>query len=250
MTKTCLFVACVLLGARAVSPAAGAEFAEADDRPVRLFILAGQSNMVHVKPAESFTPIVERAFPDARVVVVKDAHSGNLVRMWHKAWQTPEGAQRRGRGRNGKRYDQLMDKVRPALAELPQPISVSFVWMQGEADTRFASYAAIYDKALKGILEQLQKDLDRKDIDFVVGRISDYGNDKPKQRPGWMTVRETQVKFAEAKPSRTWVNTDDLNGDHDGLHLTKEGYKKLGERFAEAAVRLVNREEEPAEDEQ
>ena len=37
-----------------------------------------------------------------------------------------------------------------------------------------------------------------------------------------------------------WIDTDDLNGEKQELHYIKpEGYEKLGERYVEAAVMLV-----------
>jgi hypothetical protein len=119
-------------------------------------------------------------------------------------------------------------------------VSVTFVWMQGEADANHKGYGEIYGAALDSLLAQLQSDLGRKDIDFVLGRISDFGNDKPAERPGWNIIRDAQVNFAKAAPDRrAWIDTDDLNGAHNGLHYTKDGYQKLGERFAQKAIELI-----------
>ncbi len=209
-------------------------------KPIRLFILSGQSNMARIEPAEAFTPAVTAAFPDDEVVVVKYAKNGQLVRMWWKDWQPPEGLKPKGQGRNGRHYDALMTLVNEAMQGKPAPVSVTFVWMQGESDGNHPGYGEIYPDALAGLLTQLSEDLGRDDLHFVLGRISDFGNDMAEQRPSWMRVREAQVAFAEAEPDRrAWIDTDDLNGDHNGLHLTKEGYQQLGERFAEAAIKLL-----------
>lgn len=207
---------------------------------VRLFIFSGQSNMVHVDPNDPFLTIVRQAFPDDRLVTAKWAGSGKLIRMWSKDWQLPEDAPRRGQGRNGKIYDKLMANVRAATEGLPRPDSITFLWMQGEAETKTAAYGPIYGDALQDILDQLREDLGYEDIDMVVGRISDYGIDKPEERPSWNTIREQQVRFAEADPEhRAWVNTDDLNGDHNGLHYPPKGYEGIGRRFAEKAIELI-----------
>ena len=44
-----------------------------------LFILSGQSNMVGLRPNESFKPMVDREFGKQNVIVVKDAHSGQPI---------------------------------------------------------------------------------------------------------------------------------------------------------------------------
>ncbi len=223
-----------------VLTAVSADCLAQEAKPIRLFILAGQSNMARIDPAEAFTPAVTAAFPNDEVIVVKHAKSGQLVRMWWKDWQAPEGQEPKGQGKNGRHYDALMALVAEALQDKPAPASVTFVWMQGEADGNHPGYGEIYPDALSGLLAQLSQDLQRDDLHFVLGRISDFGNDKPDQRPSWMQVREAQVAFAEAQPNRrAWIDTDDLNGDHNGLHLTKEGYELLAKRFADAAIKLL-----------
>jgi len=75
----------------------------------------------------------------------------------------------------------------------------------------------------------------------VIGRISDAGLRRKRQSSDWELIRNVQVKVADADSShRAWVDTDDLNGDTDALHYTDEGYKILGERFALAAIKLIN----------
>ena len=208
-------------------------------KPVRLFILSGQSNMVGMDADAHFTPKVQAAFPDDEVVVVKHAVNGNLIRMWYKQWEPPAGEKAKGQGKNGRHYDTLMARVAEAMQGKPTPTSVTFVWMQGEADANHAGYGEMYLDALNGLLRQLQDDLGRRDVDMVVGRISDYGNED-EARPGWNLVRAAQVKFAEEDPERrAWVDTDDLNGDKNGLHYGKEGYAALGERFADKSIELI-----------
>jgi hypothetical protein len=82
-------------------------------------------------------------------------------------------------------------------------------------------------------------------LNVVIGRISDtrMGN------PNWVHIRNTQVTLAEEEPHGAWVNTDDLNDkvNKDGqtvnyMHYTKDGYKLLGERFAEKAIGLIEKQ--------
>lgn len=48
------------------------------------------------------------------------------------------------------------------------------MWMQGERDSR-DKRVEDYAVALKGLIQQLRDDLHRPDVNFVIGRISDYG---------------------------------------------------------------------------
>ena len=60
-------------------------------------------------------------------------------------------------------------------------------------------------------------------------------------------VREAQMKVAESDPRFVWINTDDLNDGlnrkgkqiKNDLHYSATGYKTLGKRFAQSALKLI-----------
>ncbi len=205
-----------------------------------LFILSGQSNMAGLNPQISFTPAVEEAFGKENVIVVKDAQGGQPIRRWYKQWKPAQGDEPKA---NPDLYARLMAKVKPAV-EGKDIASVTFVWMQGERDAR-EKHGEVYAASFKGIVEQIKADLKRDDVNFVIGRISDFDM-KDARYPHWTMVRDEQVRLAETDPRGAWVDTDDLNdkkGNDDNLrndlHYTKDGYKVLGQRFAEKAIALI-----------
>lgn len=218
----------------ALNPAVAAE------KKVRLFVLSGQSNMAGLDPRVSFTPAVEKEFAGDEVIVVKSALGGQPIRRWYKQWQLPDGATEiKGAPKNGDLYEQLMQAVTKALGD-KKPDSVAFVWMQGERDAK-ANWQAAYYQALRGTIEQLRADLKHPEIAVVVGRLSDH----LKGNAGWDAVRAAQEKVAADEPLGAWVDTDDLNdlnGKQD-LHYTKDGYTKLGQRFADSAIKLIRQHE-------
>lgn len=208
-----------------------------------LFILSGQSNMAGLNPQVSFTPAVEKQFGKENVVVVKSAQGGQPIRRWYKEWKPAEGPKPE---KNGDLYDKLMGVVEPATKDR-EFASVTFVWMQGERDAK-ESHGEVYGDSFKGLVDQLSKDLGRDDVNFVIGRLSDFDMED-KRYPHWTKVRDVQVEVAEKSPRGAWVDTDDLNdkpakggnGTRDDLHYTKDGYRILGERFAEAAIELIEK---------
>lgn len=208
-----------------------------------LFILSGQSNMAGLDPNVSFTPTVSKALQGDKVIVVKSAQGGQPMHRWYKQWKSPDGKPVKP---IGDLYDVMMKKVEQAVGDA-QPDTVTFIWMQGERDARMG-WGGVYAAALRGLIDQLSADLKRDDVNFVIGRLSDFSNGNAKYRH-WDEVRAAQVKVAEASPRGAWVNTDDLNdkendqrGKWDDLHLTKDGYKTLGERFADKALALLKKE--------
>ena len=209
--------------------------------PVHLFVLSGQSNMAGLDPDRSFTPAVEAALGAENVVVVKDAKGGEPIHRWVTDWElegTPEPAGR------GALYERLMEKVRPAI-EGRELASATLVWMQGERDAR-EQFAEVYAASLARLEGQLARDLDQPQLNFVLGRLSDFDLANARY-PHWTRIRAAQEGFADASPRRAWVATDDLNDGLMGngrevendLHYTPAGYDRLGERFAQAALELV-----------
>lgn len=211
------------------------------DEAVHLFLLSGQSNMAGLDPSISFTPAVEAEFGKDRVLVVKDAQGGQPIRRWHKGWKDADG---KAPESTGDLYDRLMKKVR-AKIEGKRLASVTFVWMQGERDAR-EQHGDVYRRSLRGLLDQVGQDLGRDDVGCVIGRLSDFDLANKRYRH-WTKVREAQVAFAESHPRGAWVDTDDLNDGQNrrgkrirnDLHLSVEGYRTLGARFAQRAIDLV-----------
>ncbi len=214
--------------------------AAAAEKKTHLFILSGQSNMAGLNPDISFTPTVTKAFADDQVIVVKDARGGQPIRRWYKKWKPAQGDSPKA---DGALYDSLMKKVNAAIKD-KQADSITFVWMQGERDAK-EKHGQVYEKSLLGLIEQLSDDLKRTDVNFVIGRLSDYSNDD-KKYAHWTMVRKAIVKVGESGPRGAWVDTDDLNGPKNGLHYTKDGYKELGKRFADKAIALVRKNSKKA----
>ena len=221
-----------------------AQAADKADEGKHLFILSGQSNMAGMNPKASFTPTVAAAFGKENVIVVKSAQGGQPIRKWYKKWTDANGKPSKSAG---ERYDPLMKQVNLAIKGQSLK-SVTFVWMQGERDAR-EEHGKVYEASLKGLLAQLRGDLKRQDINFVIGRLSDWGL-KNSGRPDWKLIREVQVKVADGSPRGAWVDTDDLNDGlnkkgkeiKDDLHYSVKGYTLLGKRFADKSIELIKKD--------
>jgi len=207
-----------------------------------LFILSGQSNMARFNEKATFVPAIEAEFGKENVTIVKDAQGGQPIQRWYQKWEGPGN----DKNKNGDLYDRLMGKVNLAMKDQNFD-TVTFLWMQGEANAKNPDLAKPYEQALKGVYEQLCRDLKRDDIFFVIGRISDFGvNDSNEKFKAWGEIRAMQEAIAASDPRCTWVNTDDLNDgiykgkpQVNGLHYTKEGYELFGKRLAEAAIKFI-----------
>ena len=208
--------------------------AEAADEGKHLFLLSGQSNMKRFQHKQFFIPAVQAAYGAGNVIVIKNAEGGKPISMWYKAWTSSKGEKPK---KTGQLYDALIKQVKEKTDGVKIK-SVTFIWMQGESDVK-AGHVEVYTKSFKGLLGQLEKDLGRKDINVIIGRLSDYGL-KKRPNPKWKEMRKVQMSLADKNPRVVWVDTDDLNGEKHELHYVRpDGYRKLGERYVEAARKLI-----------
>jgi len=201
------------------------------DAKVHLFILSGQSNMAGLNPSLSFTPTVRKSLEGDECIVVKSAQGGQPIRRWYKAWKPAKGDSPKA---DGLLYDKLMVAVKKGVGGRKYD-TVTFVWMQGERDAK-ERHGEVYGKSFAGLVGQLSEDLGRDDVNFVIGRLSDFS-----KAPHWEQVRAAQVQVAGGSPRGAWVDTDDLNGPKNGLHYNKDGYVEMGKRFANAAIALIRK---------
>jgi len=203
------------------------------DEGKHLFLLSGQSNMAGLDPRVSFIPAVEKELGADKSIVIKDAQGGQPIRRWYRDWRPAKGELK---GTHGDLYERLMAKVKSAI-EGQKIASVTFVWMQGERDAK-ESHGEVYAESFSGIIEQLKKDLGRDEVNFVIGRLGSGQLDGGRY-PHWAMIRNAQVKLADNSQRGAWIDTDDCPLKGDKLHYTADGYKMMGQRFAEKAIELI-----------
>ena len=214
---------------------------KAEESGKHLFILSGQSNMARFKPALWFTPGISKALGADNIIVSFHAQGGQAISKWYKEWESSKGETDPDAG---KIYDSMMEATKVKIHD-KKVRSVTFVWMQGEADSK-AQNSDVYLASLNGLKKQLEQDLKRTDLNFIIGRLSDSGlyrrRDKKRvENLHWEEIRKAQQSFADASQRALWIDTDDLNGEKNALHLIKpDGYSMLGERYVDAALKLLD----------
>ena len=170
--------------------------------------------------------------------------SGRGIRFWVEDYRQPgdRGLTPKKLSSNGEEYTRLIKAVMDA-AQDESFDTVGFIWMQGESDAN-NRLSEVYEDSFRMLVARLEKDLGRDDVYYVIGRINDYAANRP-DNEHWKLVREAQVRLGST-PGNGWVNTDDLNREDDGqpqdyIHFPREGAGKLGQRFAESAIELIDK---------
>jgi lysophospholipase L1-like esterase len=226
-----------------------------------LFILSGQSNMQGMDHRQTFEPRVVEEYGRENVLIVKEAIGGRPIRMWVNDWEpTPDwkvdpaipNTKPPLKEENGVMYRSMLQKIQTATGGIP-PKAIAFCWIQGERDAR-ERHSAVYEESLKKLFQQLRADFPNVPKVFVIGKLSDFGKDN-KQRfyPEWEEICQAQENVARTTPNCSIFSTDDLNtGDSppnwktkeismrvDDLHMSAEGYRTMGTRFADESIRLL-----------
>lgn len=212
--------------------------------------------MAGMDPETGFMPEAKKLFKDEKVVYIKVAKGGQPICRWVKEWEDiakqkeldSKSIQRITKGEGVQFYQPILDQYKEMLEKYPDPTSVTFCWMQGERDANGGAHAP-YKDALNLLIANLRRDLKRPDMNFVIGRLSDAGQNKE----SWGAIRKIQMEIVNEDPRGTWVDVDDLNNrEKDGkvinaVHYNRpEGYITLGRRFARQGHALVTGKE-PAE---
>jgi len=182
-------------------------------------------NSSYFGPEITFGRDIVDAQPGESVVFVKYSVSGTS--LWND-WRATDGVE----------YTNFMNAVDNALLSISEPEIIGMIWMQGESDAysphSTLEYAQNYEQNLTDFIQHIRTDFDVPDLPFVIGQIS--------QSPVWVwagIVRQAQLNVSQTVPNTTLVITDELGLKADGMHYDANGTVTLGTHFANAAKNLV-----------
>ncbi|MEQ8790956.1 MAG: sialate O-acetylesterase [Pirellulaceae bacterium] len=263
MSRATLFVAGVCLLAIAAHGRAQ------EKKPLKVFLLAGQSNMVgsakadelpealrktppnvqfagrdgrlgpprlegRLGPEISFAHAMAKAFPDEQIVIIKYARGGTSALAWSPEW-TKEGAKITQNENVGPLFDHLMETLDRVKRRHDVEV-VAMLWAQGGRDARFEKAAAQYEQNLKKIIEAARKQVGKPELPFILARTVDV----PKTGfPHVDQVRQAQERIANQDPHAVMILTDDLSQLRDNIHFDTKGQIEQGERFAQALLEML-----------
>lgn len=230
--------------------------------PLKVFVLAGQSNMYgggHVSrlpddlrypqqdawffhdgrwlpvaprtiqegfgPELSFARHMTAALGEPIGIIKLSPGGTNLAEQWSP--QNP-----------GSLYHQLLEQVRTAQADRPIQIA-GMLWVQGEADARYENFGPRYQRNLENFIRRTRQDYGAPEMPFIAGRVN-----PPADWPGgpifhWRDDVRKGIENADV-PRYRYINLDDIPKREDNLHYTSEGQIIMGERLAVAMLEMMD----------
>jgi hypothetical protein len=232
----------------------------ANDKPLKVFILAGQSNMVGTGGNALDLPEDLKGDQKSALLFIKGKWVTLAPGKTETGWFGPEVsfsrklnmeikepigmiklsfpgtnlAQHWSPANSKSLYTELFKKV--VEANKTRRIEmVGMIWMQGESDSREKNMAEAYSKNLADFIQASRKDFKSPAMFFVAGRVN-----PPKDRfPYVDIVRKAQEECK--MPGYSFVNCDTLEKTHDRQHYNTHGLVDLGFRFADAMLMLMQK---------
>lgn len=217
-------------------------------RKQHLFIFAGENNMESVRPERTVLPVLkkDKELRKADLLWVREARRTMSMHDVDDGWRDSDGKAKKKYGADykvkmTKDYKRLLENARQAAKKKPCETIVLF-WMQGESDAQ-QGWGDQYAASFQRFVDSLEKDLDLGEIDVVITQLSDYGLEN-KKYPDWQKVRDAQKKLVKANKGWVLIETDEFNGKMNKLKFDKKGLEKIGELYAEAAMKFAKASKE------
>lgn len=240
---------------------------------LRVFILAGQSNMTgagqaaelpapynqpheririwahhrweYLVPSKNFGPEISFThrladlYPEDTIGIIKVAIGGTGILAFSPTWSR-EQADRSKDGHKGNLYKDITDAVTSARAIAPFELA-GFLWRQGGTDMPYPDLAAAYLDHFTRMITALRSDLKAPDMPVFAGNYMTNAELEPRRaeldakKPGMSTVIKAQNDAAEKLPHTIIVvHGEKLPTRPDGVHYNTEGQLLFGRMFADA----------------
>ena len=155
--------------------------------------------------------------------LVPCAHGGTSIGPGSATWPGWDPALRE-QGRKSL-YGAMMERFRAVGGKVK-----GVLWYQGEADMR-EERASEYAERFKALIEAIRTDFGQPDLPFYYAQIGRYVTEN---RMHWNKIQEVQRLAEQTIPNVGMVASVDLGLD-DIIHISGEGLKRAGRRFANLA---------------
>jgi len=240
-----------------------------DTKPVKLFFLCGQSNMVGGDKTAQLKPPYSEPLPKIKIwngkskkwvpltpgMTSKKGRFGPEISFGHAiAKAFPDEDIRFVKSAvggtalhndwsptvKGTPYKGFMKAAKGALADLTASgikyEVAGMMWLQGESDAGEKKGDA-YEENLTNFIAHMRAEFKTPEMPFIIARVRDHYGKKTGHAK---LVRDAQVKVGETVKFAGWFDTDDCSMANAG-HYDAAGLIEIGKRFAEKYKEVISR---------
>ena len=241
----------------------------AQEPPLWLFVLAGQSNMagrgeveeidrtphprvfaltsvmewapakeplhfdkpdiVGVGPGFAFGKALAEKYPDVRIGLIPTAVGGSSIR----AWQPHTIHEQTG----AYPWDDSLYRTWRVLATTEGELK-GIIWHQGESDA--ADYRDQYEDALVDLVERFRAEYQDPELPFVAGELADFYH---QNREGGDVINTAINALPGRLGNTAVVGFKEATSKPDGTHFDAASERELGRRYAAAMAELLGNAE-------
>lgn len=113
------------------------------------------------------------------------------------------------------------------------------IWHQGESDAT-KSGIPLYKKNLKELFCIMRDKSGNQNLPIFAGELGSYSVNKETKK-NWSTITKIIHEVADQDPNLYVIETSDLTPKIDKIHFDTESQRKLGQRYAEAYLKITNK---------
>ncbi|GAB3513918.1 sialate O-acetylesterase family protein [Emticicia fontis] len=108
------------------------------------------------------------------------------------------------------------------------------LWHQGESDANVKAIP-LYKDNLRKLFSIFRKETENDKLPILVGELGSYSNSPTE----WNAINEIIKQYVASDPNAYLISTNDLKHKGDFIHFDSEGQRLMGQRFAEAYLKLM-----------
>lgn len=168
--------------------------------------------------------IVEK-FPDITIGLIPCAVGGSPIASWE-----PGGYHDQTKSHP---WDDCAERMKVAL---PFGIPAGVLWHQGESDAS-PELAARYEGKLVELIARFRSEVHSPELPFLIGQLGKF--EGIEWTDSQIQVDAAHRSVAERDPRVEFVSANGLKHKGDRVHFDAASYRTLGERYAEAYLRLM-----------
>lgn len=188
-------------------------------------------------------------YPQKEFLLIKHAKGGTaLYGAWNPEW-TIEKAKEIEKGEKKQSWNlvqqhiNLIEENLSILKEKGKSYKIiGMTWMQGENDAVLEKAAITYKETLKKLIVKYRTTFNEKEMPFVFGQINSRYGVKNGAETVRLQMKEVALELNNVYLVKTSTDTSwsDFPKNADNVHYNAEGQLRLGKRFANELMKLIN----------
>lgn len=183
-------------------------------------------------PEVGLARVLKKKFPERNFLLIKYAIGGSSLYDWSPNYD-PDKSKLTSHPEFGNLFDSFINRV-DSLSQIYNFNIIGMLWMQGEEDSKKTEVAEKYLTNFMSLINSFREEVNTPNLPFIFGAI----NPPISKFPAANQVRAAQIRVLHEIKDTYIIETSDLS-KRDSVHYDTEGLLKLGARFGECLVKLI-----------